>query len=241
MSISCSSELNSSRHVTELVDAVNGMRAYVTDQMRGRMQDVEPVLQIVRETVWRRASSYDPDRGRPQDFVFGFTRNVVRRELARRAPKDAELNELTIASPSPDPLSNLVDRFDSHRWMRFVADAVGEDDWRRVVDLAFGYSGDSSARSTRPIRAVREKVALVASTVRAALAAADSGSAAALNIAAACVPDAAGLREVLPYLGCSCDDTAALLGLHPGTVRSRVATVRRLLDVAMLVLRSEAI
>jgi hypothetical protein len=73
------------------------------------------------------------------------------------------------------------------------------------------------------------------------LTAVDRGSAATLNIAVTCIPDTAGLSAVLPYLDSSCDDTAARLGLHPATVRSRVATVRRLLDIAMLVLRSEAI
>jgi DNA-directed RNA polymerase specialized sigma24 family protein len=211
--------------------------------MRGRREGVEPVLQSIRETVWRRAATYDANLGRPQDFVFGVTRNLLRKELAKAVPTHVELNEAALPTAAPDPLSSLLSRFDAHRWMRFVADAVGEDDWQRVVDLAFDDLGADahSAEATRSIRTVRDRVALVASTVRAALMAADNGSAATLDIAACCVPDVAGLRTVLPLLDSSCDDIAARLGLHPGTVRSRVATVRRLLDIAMLVLRSEAI
>ena len=57
-------------------------------RMRGRPNDVDVVLQIVRETVWHRCSSYDPAKGTPDAFVFGITRHVVLRELERKVSAD---------------------------------------------------------------------------------------------------------------------------------------------------------
>lgn len=229
---------------SSLLAAVEGMRPYVIDRMLGRLDDVDSVLQRIRETVWRRAAAYDPSRGRPEDYVFGISRNMVRRELSRHAVRNEVLSE-SIAAKTRDPLTILTARFDSRRWMRLVAEYAGEDDWKLVVELALDEdsAGSVSARlgiSQRTLRSVKERVALIAATVRAAVDAADAGCAASAAVAMGCLPEACGARSVLPFMDANSEEVARLLGVHPGTARARLATAKRLLRIAMSVLESEA-
>lgn len=229
---------------SSLLGAVDGMRPFVIDRMRGRLDDVDSVLQRIRETVWRRAAAYDPSRGRPEDYVFGISRNIVRRELARHPVRNDVLSESVVAK-TRDPLSVLTARFDSRRWMRLVAEYAGEDDWKLVVELALDEdaAGSVSSRlgiSQRTLRSVRERVALIAATVRAAVDASDAGCAASTAAAIDCLPEAGGVRSVLPFMGANSEEVAQLLGVHPGTARARLATAKRLLQIAMSVLESEA-
>jgi hypothetical protein len=227
-----------------LLAAVDEMRAYAVDRMRGLPDEVDSVLQQVREIVWRRADSFDSTKGRPTDFVFGVTRNVISKELCRRRFRPEQLDAQMASPRSPDPLSTLVSRFDTHRWMSLVADAVGEHDWEVVVRLAFDQKNTdadaAASRSTRSLRSARERVALIAATVRAALDAADRHQPASQEVARSCIPDVAGLQAVLPYVDVPCEITACALGIHPGTVRSRNATVKHLLQVAIGILQAES-
>lgn len=226
-----------------LLRTVDDMGAYVVDRMRGRPDEVDGVLQRVREIVWRRRGTFDPAKGRPADFVFGVTRNVITKELCRRRPLSVEFNDQVEAPTSPDPLSILVSRFDSHRWMRLVADAAGENDWEIVVSLALGGDEESamltSGLSARTIRATRERVSLIAATVRAALNAADHGRPATLAVARDCIPDTGGFHALLPHMDLDCNTLAKQLRIHPGTVRARTATLKKLLGVAIVTLQSE--
>jgi hypothetical protein len=211
-----------------LMNTVNGMRPFVSYRLNQRPNDVDVVLQRVRETIWRRSSAFDPDRGRPEDWGFGITRNVVRRELQRRVRDDVSLVDETMPALEPDPLSRLVTQFDSRRWMRLVTEFVGDEDWRLVTALAADGANVSSVASrhgvgVRRLRTARERVALTAATVRAALTAADAGRKATVVVAAECLPERAGLRSPLPYLGTDSELVAKELAIHPGTARARIA------------------
>jgi DNA-directed RNA polymerase specialized sigma subunit, sigma24 homolog len=151
----------------ELLHAVDSMRAFVIDRMRGRPNEIDGVLQLVRETVWHRAHTYDPNLGCANAFVFGITRNVVRRELARRIRPIEELDDDGPVSRQPDPLQALICRFDTHRWMRLVADAVGETDWALMVELALDDETPATIAkehelSLRALRTIRDRVAITA-------------------------------------------------------------------------------
>jgi len=220
------------------------MRGFVIDRMRGRPDDVDTILQKVRETVWHRAGSYDPILGCTNAFVFGITRNVVRHELARRRVRTEELSDDLPASRTPDPLGVLVARFDTHRWMRLVADLVGATDWALMVEIALDEADASviagkHGLSARGVRTIRDRVAVTAATIRAALAAADGQLPVTASVIIGCVPVQGGLREVAGMLDDDAKTIAARLGIHPGSARARVATAKRLVGVARTVLEHE--
>lgn len=228
----------------ELLRNVDAMRPFVRYRMRGRPDDVDAVLQSVREVVWHRCEGYDAARGTPSAFVFGITRNVVRRELARRRQVVAELPEELESPKTPDPLAVLVGRFDAQRWMSLVADFVGPSDWAMITELALrdgdadGVAADHHL-TARAFRTIRERVSLTAHTVRAALAAADANVPITGAVLLGCIPERGGLHEVAELLGDDAETIAAALHLHPGSARARIATVKRLLAIARTVLQRE--
>lgn len=223
------------------------MRSFVRYRLRGRPNDVDAVLQQVREVVWHRSAAYDARRGTPNAFVFGITRNVLRSALARPVRMSEELPEDLVSDATPDPLADLVRRFDAHRWMTLVADFVGEADWALIAELALsdGAAEDILAGhslTSRALRTVRDRVSLTAHTVRAALAAADASVPVTAAVILRCIPERGGLRAVAAMIDDDADagTIAAALHLHPGSARARIATVKRLLTIARAVLQQEA-
>ena len=103
--------------LTELLREVDTLRPYVRFQLRGWPNDVDAVLQIARETVWHRCSTYDPERGSPHAFAFGITRHVVLREIERKyTPIDDLTVDVDVESESDiDPLEAMIRLFDAHR------------------------------------------------------------------------------------------------------------------------------
>ncbi|NEN07642.1 sigma-70 family RNA polymerase sigma factor [Diaminobutyricibacter tongyongensis] len=237
-------DLVADKQVDELLRNVDAMRPFVRYRMRGRPNDVDVVLQSVRETVWHRCEAFDPSRGTPNAFVFGITRNVVRRELCKHFQELDELPEDLESSDTPDPLATLVRRFDAHRWMSLVADFVGASDWAVITEMALS-DGDTervAARhqlTTRGLRTIRDRVSLTAHTVRAALAAVDANLPLTGSVILHCVPERGGLREVAEMIGDDADAIAATLHIHSGSARARIATAKRLLGIARTVIQQE--
>ena len=237
----------------ELIALVDGLRGFVVDRMRGYRGEVDATMQVIRETVWRNADRFDGHRGRPEDFVFGVARNVVRHELAKlaRQPRTtaleaAETASATNAARSMDPLTVLGSRQEHARWVQLLADATSEDEWGVVVELAV--SGESPEKAAdrlglppRLVRAIRERVTLVGLTVRAASAAAEREDCVSLAVLARCIPDRGGLREVLPYLGAPTEAAAAALSVAASTFRNRRALARRLLNLAVAIIGADRI
>jgi DNA-directed RNA polymerase specialized sigma24 family protein len=229
-----------------LLREVDTLRPYVRFQLRGWPNEVDAVLQIARETVWHRSSTYDPERGSPHAFVFGITRHVVLREIERKyRPTDDVTVDVDVESESDiDPLEAMIRRFDAHRWMVLVADYVGASDWHVMSDLSLA-SGDAERvaeahqLSRRGVRTIRERVCQTARTVLAALAAADAGLPMTGSVIVSCVPEIGGFREVARMIGEDADTIAANLHIHPGSARARIATAKRLLMIARDVLELE--
>jgi hypothetical protein len=212
--------------------------------MRGRPNDVDVVLQTVRETVWRRCSSYDPAKGTPEAFVFGITRHVVLRELERKVSETEEILADIPSRRDVDPLDALIGRFDAHRWMSLVADFVGPSDWTVMSELGLTDGGAERVAaahqlSSRGLRTVRDRVSQAAHTVRAALAAADAGLPLTGSVIVQCVPERGGFREVAEMLDDDAETIAATLHIHAGSARARIATAKRLLTIARAVLEQE--
>ena len=230
--------------LTELIREVDTLRPYVAFRLRGRPNDIDAVLQIIRETVWRRCSAYDPERGSPHAFVFGIARHVVLREIERKyIPMDGVPDNIESHSDL-DPLETMIRRFDAHRWMVLVADFVGPSDWHVMSDLSLA-DGDvervSEAHqlSKRGIRTIRDRVCQTAQTVLAALAAADAGLPLTGSVVVSCVPEIGGFRQVAGMIGDDAGTIAAALHIHPGSARARIATAKRLLMIARSVLEQE--
>lgn len=232
--------------LTELIREVDTLRPYVAFRLRGRPNDVDAVLQIVRETVWHRCSTFDPERGSPHAFVFGITRHVVLREIERKYVPMDEVPDEIVSGSDLDPLETLIRRFDAHRWMVLVADFVGPSDWRVMSDLSLADGdaervADAHQLSRRGIRTIHDRVCQTARTVLAALAAADAGLPLTGSVIVSCVPDVGGFREVAEMIGDDAGTIAAALHIHPGSARARIATAKRLLMIARSVLEQELV
>jgi DNA-directed RNA polymerase specialized sigma24 family protein len=229
---------------TVLLKAVDDMRGYVIHQLPARPEDVDAVLQETREIVWRKASSFDPALGNPSRFVFGITRNIVHRYHYRHTDTE-ELPEVVPAVRGTDVLAGLVHRFDLHRWISLVADFVGVEEWEVITDLAFE-SGDSEVVAQRHqitlrhLRSIRDHVSHVTFTVRAALTAVDLQLPRTGTLLINCLPPTGGFRETAEHLDDSGPVLAARFGIHPGSARARIATTKRLLTIAQIVLDREA-
>lgn len=234
----------SDERLGQLLAAVETVRSFVRFRLGSRLDEVEPVLQRVRVTVWRRAGEYDPEQGSMSAFVFGIARNVVQHALARPARAVVELSEDVEGPESLDPLAVLTIRFDAQRWMALVARFAGPRDWEVAVDLAFS-GGDAQAVATghqlsvRAVRTIRDRVRMTAYTVRAALDAADAGQRPTRPVLLGCVPEFGGLRQVAQLFDLEPAALAESLHLHPGSIRARVAMARRLMRIAYAVLREE--
>ena len=223
-----------------LLEAVDDVRGYVVHQLPGRPEDVDAVLQETRETVWRKADTFDPALGNPSRFVFGITRNIVHRYHYQHTDTE-ELPDNQPAAQGTDVLAGLVHRFDLHRWISLVADFVGVEEWEIITDLAFedGDVETIAARhqiSVRRLRTIRDHVCHVTYTVRAALAVLDSNLPRTGTRLIGCLPPAGGYRETAEHLDEPGPVLARRLGIHPGSARARIAVTKRLLTIAQIVL-----
>jgi DNA-directed RNA polymerase specialized sigma24 family protein len=237
-------DTTSQGEIDALLRTVDDMRGYVVHQLPTRPEDVEAVLQEVRETVWRKADTFDPGRGNHSRFVFGITRNIVHRYHFRHTDTD-ELRDDPPAPRETDVLAGLVHRFDLHRWISLVADFVGIEEWEVITDLAFesGNTETIAARheiTQRRLRSIRDRVSHVTYTVRAALAAIDLDLARTGSLLINCLPPTGGYRETAEHLDEPAPVLAERLGIHPGSARARLAVTKRLLTIAQIVLDREA-
>jgi DNA-directed RNA polymerase specialized sigma24 family protein len=231
--------------LTALIREVDTMRDFVVYTIgRRRSLDPDVVMQQIRESVWRRSSTYDPEAGTPNAFVFGITRNVLRNELRRRIPPYIGHWDQFESLVQPDALTLLVERYDVGRWMSLVAEFVSPRDWAVVSEIALTAGNSERIQQTcnlspRSVRTIRDRVFLIASTVRGALAAVDADLPMTGPVIVRCLPDQGGLREVARMLGDSSEAIAKKLDIHPGSARARIAQAKRLLYIAHAVMRQE--
>lgn len=229
--------------IDALLRAVEDMRGYVVHQLSTKLEDVGAVLQEVRETVWRKADTFDQGRGNHSRFVFGITRNIVHRYHFQHTDTD-DLDDDPPTQRDTDVLAGLVHRFDLHRWISLVADFVGIEEWEIITDLAFesGQAETVAAAhgiSARRLRSIREHVCHVTYTVRAALTAVDLNLPRTGSVLIRCLPPTGGYREAAEHLDDAGPVLAERLGIHPGSARARLAVTKRLLTIAQIVMDRE--
>jgi hypothetical protein len=194
--------------------------------------------------VWRKAGTFDPERGNHSRFVFGITRNIVHRYHFQHADTD-ELDDDPPTQRDTDVLAALVHRFDLHRWISLVADFVGIEEWEVITDLAFedGNVEAIAARhgiTQRRLRSIREHVCHVTYTVRAALTAVDLNLPRTGSVLIHCLPPTGGYRDAAEHLEDTGQVLAERLSIHPGSARARLAVTKRLLMIAQIVMDRES-
>jgi DNA-directed RNA polymerase specialized sigma24 family protein len=236
---------DSAAPINELLAEVDRLGGWVRDRLWGYPGEWDNVMQQVRVTVWRIAERYAPAKGRPDDFVFGIMRRVTMHELGvlGRQRTTLPLIDETMPSADADLLDVHVSEYESSAWMPLIADAATDIEWAVAVELA---RRDGDVRvvaaeldmTVRTVRAVRDRVRVVARTVVTALDRADSGLAADPRL---CLPDVGGLPEAATLLTVPAREAAEALGLTLGTWRNRAALCRRLLAVAAVVFETSGV
>lgn len=226
---------------TSTVDA-HKLAAYVDRWVgyvaaRVRPNDVDDVLQTVRETVLSRAAHYDPALGEPGAWVFGIVRVTVRAARRGEAVEYARTGGHEVGDTIPaagadagDPLAFLVEHRDVVEWARLVAAAATPFEWRVIVTFAKteGTSADVAKElGTQPstVRAARARVAALTRTAMTALMARDDDAPVTLE---RCVPADGGYADLLPYRSADEGDSADALGISRPAFRTRRAMLRRL-------------
>ena len=99
----------------------------------GDAELAEELVQRVLEKLWRRAATYDPERGPVAAFVFTIARSTVadlRRASARRAQPVGEVPEGSLA------VDDAADRILLAATVRAALERLSEDH-RRVLELAY--------------------------------------------------------------------------------------------------------
>lgn len=227
-----------------MIREVDALRSFVTYSVGRRALDTDDVMQKIRETVWHRCNTYDPNAGTPNAFVFGIARNVVRDELRRQVQVNVTFRDDFDSLLTPDPLTLMVERYDVHRWLGLVADFVSPLDWVVLSQLALAGGNCEQVcaergLAPRSLRTIRNRVFMTAHTVRSALAAVDADLPITGTVMVACLPDHGGVREVARMLQDTPQTIAKTLGIHPGSARARIAQAKRLLYIAHTVMRRE--
>lgn len=243
-SVAARSRSTADVRMRELLGEVDAMRDLVRLRIWDRADDVDVVLQSVREIVWRISARYDPTRGSPHEFVFGVTRNVLRQRMHVRPPLSDALPDELGAPVTVDALAALERRFEARRWTSIVAELVGEEEWVAVVDLMLSTESVKAVAARHQLSPgalgrLRDRVYLTAYAVRSALSAADAGRPITRSVLIECVPDKGRLREVAAMSDKGAETVAAALHIHPGRARAEIATLKRLLSIAQGVLREE--
>lgn len=148
---------------------------------RGMLQDgplAEEVTQDVFTTLWLKASTYQPERGRVYSWLMTIAHNRVLDELrrVRRAqrvtvPGDGEGDISAVAAARDVPTeAEIVQRLDNGR-VRDALQALPEEQ-RRVVVMAYyqGYSHTEIAGLlSQPLGTVKTRMRLALQKLRAVL------------------------------------------------------------------------
>jgi RNA polymerase sigma-70 factor (ECF subfamily) len=118
----------------------------------------EDVLQDVFVSVWRRAISFDPDRGEGMAWLATIVRNRSL-DVITRAKRTAPLDEAALEA-LPDPAEGALDRLvavEAGRALHHCLERLSEDQ-RRAIMVAF-FDGASheevASRLDRPLGTVK--------------------------------------------------------------------------------------
>lgn len=128
----------------------------------------EDVVQEVFWRVWRRSKSFERERGKVSQWLFGIAHNLcideLRRQRARPIPVYENV-EHPFIQQLPDERTNVVGAVWSSEQRRFLEDALGQlpDAQRQAIELAYfgGLSHQEIAtKLNRPLGTIKTRVRL---------------------------------------------------------------------------------
>jgi RNA polymerase sigma-70 factor, ECF subfamily len=122
----------SQRAAAQLYDAyADALYAYGLHHL-GDAELAEDLVQRVMEKLWRRAESYDPERGPVAAYIFTIARSTVAdlRRTAARLPQPVEVDEHALT------VDDAADRVLLAASVRAALDRLNPDH-RRVLELAY--------------------------------------------------------------------------------------------------------
>lgn len=124
-------------------------------------QEAEEVLQEAYLTVWRRASSYDRDRGTAMAWLITLTRNraVDRLRGAVKLSSRPIAEAAQIADPAPSP-SDRLESSDEARRLRECLGVLHEDDAVLIRTAFFQGStyAELATRSDKPLGTIKSRI-----------------------------------------------------------------------------------
>lgn len=234
----------------QLISEVDTLRGFVVHRMPGYRSSTDDVLQRVRETVWKSAWKYDPERGTPTEFVFGITRNVVRAEVRRLGNAKAEVpladEAYHLQTSGPGPHETVWAASDTDRLLRVIADECSECEWLVVTESALSEKsceeiGRRLRLCARTVRRIRHRVSEIAGVARRALVIADEQPDLGFEQSIAwCLPDDRLTQQIAELLEKRPVEAAAQVGISVGEFRRLRGQVRRLVDLASSIVRGGA-
>jgi RNA polymerase sigma-70 factor, ECF subfamily len=161
--------------LAELYDATNRLVYSLVLRVLGDMNSAEEVLSDVYTQVWRKAASYDADRGAPLAWIATIARSRAidrlrssRQDRYRQESLDV-LGEAPANSSSPEEAASASER------QKLVREALNllTVEQRQVIELAY-YSGLSHSeiaeKLNQPLGTVKTRIRLGMMKLREALA-----------------------------------------------------------------------
>jgi RNA polymerase sigma-70 factor (ECF subfamily) len=130
----------------------------------------EEVAQDAFHAVWRRASSYRPERGAVRTWLLAICRNAAidwRRTRGKRAEREVSMDAAAEFLADGKVDEQVVDALRAERVRNVVAELPAEQ--RDVLSLAFwgGYSqSEIAARTNTPLGTVKSRVRLAMTKLR---------------------------------------------------------------------------
>jgi len=146
------------------------VRAYLLRATRGNRLLSEELTQDVMMRVWKRAKSFDPDRGSAMAWIFTIARNARIDHARRKRPLIDDSDPLLVVDtdPGPDVQANERQRADR------VRDALGTlpEEQAEILDEAY-FSGRSlreiAEATDVPLGTVKSRVRLAFGKLRKSL------------------------------------------------------------------------
>jgi len=154
----------------ELYDRYGRTVFGVLYRMLGAPEPAEEVAQDAFHAVWRRAATYQPDRGSVRTWVLAIARNAAidwRRTKGRRIEREAAIDEALLLVEDTRVEDRVIASLSAERVR--AAMALLPDEQRVALSLAF-WSGLSqseiAARTGTPLGTVKSRVRLGLSKLR---------------------------------------------------------------------------
>jgi RNA polymerase sigma-70 factor (ECF subfamily) len=133
--------------------------------------DADEIVQEVMVAIWRRASTFDPDKAAASTWIFAIARNR-RIDMIRRVRRPAPDPNDPLFQPDPEP--DGLDRITAVEREKQVREGLASlaPEQRRVLEAAFyeGLShGEIAGRLDLPLGTVKSRIRLAFRHLRGAL------------------------------------------------------------------------